>query len=251
VRPVLFELGGVPVPSYAVFVTLGLLCAAWVRRREVARLGYHREAGHAAVGLGALLGGLVGSKLGMLLFVGPADLRELGLAALTGDFTGKTVVGGLAGGYLGVELTKRLVGIRHSTGDGFAVSMPLAQGIGRIGCFFHGCCIGLPWDGPLAVTIAGVPRHPAQLYESAADLALAGTLWAVRRRPRTEGHLFKAALVGYAAIRFVLEPLRGDQGWKIGPLTAVQVVCALTIVGFGAVLARGNPRRSGAEEAAG
>lgn len=240
-RPVLLSIAGLEVPSYAVLVALGIVLAALVRRHEVARLGYDRTPGHAAVGLAALLGGIAGSKLGMALFVPPAELWRLGLAALDGDLTGKTVVGGIAGGYVAVELVKRAVGVRHSTGDGFAVALPLAQGVGRIGCFLHGCCVGAPTDGPLGVVIAGVSRHPAQLYEAGLDLALAGWLWHVRAAPRPAGHLFKQALVGYAAIRFALEPLRGDTGWHIGPLTAVQGVCALAIVSFGIVLARPAP----------
>lgn len=236
VRPVLFTLGSVDVPSYAVLVGLGLVLAAGVRRREVARLGYGRTPGHQVVGFAALLGGLLGSKLGMALFVPPTELVRLGAAALAFDFTGKTVVGGIAGGYLGVELAKRLVGVRHSTGDGFAVALPVAQGVGRVGCFLHGCCVGRPSDAPWAVEVGGVHRHPTQLYEAALDLALAAALWSVRERPRPAGHLFKAALVGYATIRFALEPLRGDTGWTLGPFTAVQWVCLAAIAGFGRVL---------------
>ena len=233
-RPVLFSLGGLDVPSYGVLVTLGIVLVALVRRREVARLGYDRTPGHAAIGFAALFGGLVGSKLGMALFVPPAELVRLGYAALDGDLTGKTVVGGIAGGYLGVELAKKLVGVRHSTGDAFAVSLPLAQGVGRIGCFLHGCCGGVATDAVLAVQ----GRHPTQLYEAALDLGLAGAIWATRTMPRPAGHLFRWALVGYGAIRFALEPLRGDAGWMIGPFTAVQAVCGAAVVGFGVTLLR-------------
>ncbi len=237
-HPVLLSLGALDVPSYAVFVALGIALAALVRRREVARLGYDRTPGHAIIGFAALFGGLFGSKVGMALFVPPTELARLGMAALAFDFTGKTVVGGIAGGYLGVELAKRLVGVRHSTGDAFAVALPLAQGVGRIGCLLHGCCVGAETAGPLGVVIAGVSRHPAQLYEAALDLGLAGWIWSIRDRPRPAGHLFKWTLIGYATIRFVLEPLRGDTGWRVGPLTAVQVVCALAIVALVGSLVR-------------
>lgn len=242
-RPVLVTIFGLPIPSYAVFVGLGIALAAAVRRREVARLGYDRTTGHAVIGFAALFGGLFGSKLGMALFVPPAELLRLGYAALAFDFTGKTVVGGIAGGYLGVELAKKLVGVRHSTGDAFAVALPLAQGVGRIGCFLHGCCEGAVTSGPFGVAVASstgdiATRHPAQLYEAALDLGLAAWIWSVRARPRPSGHLFRTALVGYAAIRFALEPLRGDTGWHVGPFTAVQLACALAIVGFGASLLR-------------
>ena len=228
--PALFTVGGVDVPSYGVFVGLAILAAWRVRRVEVARLGYDRTPGHAGIGFAALLGGIVGAKLGMALFVPPAELLRLGAAALTGDFTGKTVVGGIAGGYLGVELAKKLLGVRHSTGDAFAVSLPLAQGIGRIGCFFHGCCGGRP--------SALLGTHPTQLYEAALDLALAGALWGLRTGERPAGHLVRYALIGYATIRFVLEPLRADNGWMIGPFTAVQVFCAVAASGFAASLRR-------------
>lgn len=242
-HPVLFTVGPVAVPSYAVLVGLGLLLAAAVRRREVARLGYAATPGHHLVGLAALAGGIVGSKLGMALFVPPAELLRLGAAALAFDFTGKTVVGGIAGGYLGVELAKWRLGIRHSTGDAFAVALPLAQGVGRVGCFLHGCCPGRESDLPWSVPLDGVYRHPAQLYEAALDLALAAAVWAVRERPRPAGHLFKATLLGYAAIRFGLEPLRDDTGWRVGPLTAVQWACLAAGLALGAALARPDALR--------
>jgi phosphatidylglycerol:prolipoprotein diacylglycerol transferase len=225
VLPVLFRIGDIPVPSYGVLVTVGLLAAFWVRRIEVARLGYDRSRGHAVIGFAALAGGIIGSKLGMLLFVSPAQLADLGLAALAGDLTGKTVVGGIAGGYLAVEAVKRVVGITVSTGDGFAVSLPLAQGIGRIGCFLHGCCGGVDGSGWLARLTGG--HEPTQLYESALDLGLAATAWHFRTFPLPAGVRFKAVLVGYALVRFALEPFRGDPGWRVGLFTGVQASCLL------------------------
>ena len=249
-RPVLFTLAGVDVAAYAVFVAAGIAAASAVRRAEVRRLGYHATPGHQYVGLFALLGAMVGSKLGMVLFVGPEALAQLGWAALTFDFTGKTVVGGIAGGYLGVELGKKLVGVRHSTGDGFAVSLPLAQAFGRVGCWLNGCCYGTPTDLPVGRLAAGL--HPTQLYEAALDLALASALWATRRRPLPSGHRFRLALAGYGAIRFGLEFFRGDAGWRVGPLTAVQWVCLAAAVGFGGSVLRGVIRtsRSSPENAA-
>lgn len=239
--PVLFSIGGVDVPSYAVMVGLAMLAGWAVRRSEVARLGYTRSPGHQWVGLGALIGAVIGAKGGMLLFA--ADPADLWARMLDLDFTGKTVVGGIGGGYLGVEVTKRLVGVRHSTGDGFAVSLPLAQAIGRVGCFLHGCCPGVAWDGAWAVRSGGVERHPAQLYEAALDLALAGAIWSLRGWRKVEGELFRLYLVGYAGIRFVLEPLRDDATWWIGPFTPVQWVCLVTAIGFGVAVVRGRAAR--------
>src|SRR5215475_7230844 len=56
--------------------------------------------------------------------------------------TGKSITGGLLGGYRGVEIGKRLVGYRNPTGDVFAVAAPVASIIGRLGCILRGCCLG-------------------------------------------------------------------------------------------------------------
>lgn len=237
-RPILFQLGPFPIGSYAFFVGLGFLVAALVRRAEVRRLGYGRNPAHRWVGLGALLGAMVGSKLGMVLFAPPEEVWTLLQVLKDFNFTGKTVVGGLIGGYLGVELTKKLVGIHHSTGDGWAVAVPLGQAIGRVGCFFNGCCYGRETDSPLGVSLLGVMRHPTQLYEAALDLLLAGALWLTRKDPRPEGHLFRRYLVGYALIRFGMEFLRGDNSQTLGPLTLVQWVCLSAALGFSFLIVR-------------
>lgn len=242
--PILFSFpfagGTFALSSYALFVGLAFLAAYLMRRREVKRLGYQKNPAQRWVGLGALLGAVVGAKLGMILFTHPADMQALLALMLDLDFTGKTVVGGIAGGYIGVEISKKLVGITHSTGDGWAVAIPLGQGIGRIGCFLNGCCYGKPTDSPYGVVLEGVLRHPTQLYEAVLDLSLAGLLFSMRTSPRPEGHLFRRFLVGYALIRFFLEFLRGDTGLTLGPLTGVQWVCGVAALVFGGLIVRGE-----------
>lgn len=237
-HPVLFTVAGVSFPTYALFVLLGFAVAMPVRRADAARLGHGAMPGYGWVPLSALLGAVVGAKLGMLLFVPWGDFRALlaGMAEL--DFTGKTVVGALAGGVLAVEITKRRVGITRRTGDAFAVALPLGLACGRIGCFFNGCCVGTAWDGPWAVSIAGVARHPVQLYETGLDLGLAALMASYRGRAWPEGHHFRRMLVGYAGIRLVLETLRDDAQPLLGPLTLIQLVCAATILGYGRTLYR-------------
>ena len=103
---------------------------------------------------------------------------------------GKTIVGALIGGLVGVELEKHWAGLTRRTGDLFA--MPLAAGIvvGRIGCFLSGLAdrtYGTPSRLPWAVDFGdGIPRHPTQLYESAvmavAALVLGRLTW--RHAPR-------------------------------------------------------------------
>jgi phosphatidylglycerol:prolipoprotein diacylglycerol transferase len=94
---------------------------------------------------------------------------------------GKTIVGALALGLLSVELVKRCIGLRQSTGDLYAIPLALGIAIGRIGCFLtglsdntYGTATNLPW----AVRFGdSIPRHPTQLYEIAFLLLLIPILY--------------------------------------------------------------------------
>jgi prolipoprotein diacylglyceryltransferase len=89
---------------------------------------------------------------------------------------GKTIVGALAFGLVSVELTKRYIGLRTSTGDLYAIPLALGIAIGRLGCFLTGLSdntYGTPTNLPWAVNFGdGIPRHPTQIYEIIFLLAL-------------------------------------------------------------------------------
>ncbi|MFZ4580312.1 MAG: prolipoprotein diacylglyceryl transferase [Myxococcota bacterium] len=242
-HPLLATWWGLPVRSYAVAVLVAIAVAWWVRRTELRRLGFARDPRHRWLGLAAVVGAMVGAKLGMLLFEGPEDFVATVARLASLDFTGKTVVGGVIGGFVGVEIAKKRLGVTQRTGDAWAVALPLAQGIGRIGCLLDGCCPGKPTDLPWSIVVDGAARHPAQLYEAALDLTLAATLWAVRNQPRPAGDLFRLYLVGYASIRLGMEFLRSDAVPRVGPLTPVQVLCLAAMLYFGVELVR--RRRAG------
>jgi phosphatidylglycerol:prolipoprotein diacylglycerol transferase len=109
----------------------------------------------------------------------------------------------------------------------------LALGIGRIGCWFAGCCYGTPTPLPWGVVfpeLGPAPRHPLQLYAAAVDLAI---VYAVVGRPLPAGAVAGRALAAFAAARFALEALR-DRGASdfldpIG-LTLAQVLCLVLFV---------------------
>jgi phosphatidylglycerol---prolipoprotein diacylglyceryl transferase len=203
----------------------------YLSRRDMARRGLLTE-GMLVVAAGALVGGLLGALL--LNFPAWAALHwrqwldesfAVRLLMLVG--TGRTWIGALIGGYLVVELTKRALGIRRSTGDSFALALPLGEALGRLGCFASGCCYGTPAHLPWAVYQQGAWRHPAQLYAAAAALLLWLALRPLRDRLPREGDLFKLYLAGYAATRFLLEFLRDHQGAP--GLSAAQWTCLASL----------------------
>ena len=122
---------------------------------------------------------------------------------------GKTIVGGLLGGLLGVELAKRLRGIHRSTGDTFVFPLIAGMLIGRLGCLFggiedntYGNPTGLPW----AVVYAdGIPRHPAPLYEALFLVVVWIAITRCRARLVVPGDAFKLFMASYLAFRFAID----------------------------------------------
>jgi prolipoprotein diacylglyceryltransferase len=161
--------------------------------------------------LGAFLGGTLGAKL-PFAFAGGGDW--LGDAWLA---DGKTVTTGLVGAYLGVELAKWLLGVRTKTGDAFALPLALALAVGRWGCFFHGCCYGVPTELPWGHDFGdGIRRHPTQVYESAFHLVMALVLIASFRSERLADHRLQLYLIAYAGFRFATEFLRPEPVYALG-----------------------------------
>src|SRR5262249_48665327 len=110
---------------------------------------------------------------------------------------------------------------------------------GRMGCLAAGCCYGrpahdLPWAivfrDPRALLppeLLGVPLHPSQIYDGLGDLVLALLLYFFLLKPIEKGKLPRGTLCGaefcgYAVLRFVTEPFRGDAIVTGSGLTAAQ-----------------------------
>jgi prolipoprotein diacylglyceryltransferase len=158
----------------------------------------------AAAAIGALLGSRI---LGLLEYAPARGFHPQQFFAFTGG--GKTIVGGLLGGWLAVELTKRLARIHSRTGDLFAVPLCIGIAIGRIGCFFAGLAddtSGTPTTLPWGVNFGdNIPRHPTQLYELAFLLLLALALHRFNARPHREGLTFRLFMAAYLLWRLLID----------------------------------------------
>jgi phosphatidylglycerol:prolipoprotein diacylglycerol transferase len=232
---VLFKIGPVEIHSYTVCVLTAFLVVGWLAYRE-ARRRLRLNEKTLMVGSVGLVGGVLGAKLGMLVFLGPAEFWRL-LPTIPSH--GSTLFGGLIGGYIAVTVTERLMHVDRCTGDLIAPFLPLGQAIGRLGNFLAGDAYGLPTSLPWSVYQAGAFRHPVQLYELVLDLALFAFLFRRRYVSFRDGELFQIYIVGYSLIRFPLEFLR----YQPTPvpflgLTLVQWVCIAAVLGFGYQLYR-------------
>ena len=212
------------VEASAYFV--GMQLFLWQRRRLALPALADRD--HSlAIGVAAIVGAAVGAKLGYWIedpynaFANFPDWRRL--------LEGKTIVGALLGGLTGVELCKRVLGVRASSGDAFALPLIVGIAIGRIGCFLSGLddhTYGNPTALPWGVDFGdGVPRHPTQLYEIA---FLTGLAYAISRRtgalPR-EGDRFRFFMIAYLGFRLAIDFIKPMPVAYLGFLSGIQLLC--------------------------
>ena len=142
---------------------------------------------------------------------------------------GKSIVGGLLGGWLLVEWAKRRVGETRPTGDLYVVPLAVGLAIGRIGCFLTGLAdhtYGNPTTLPWGVDFGdGVHRHPTQLYESVFALGVAALAYRIgRARAWRPGVLFLAFVIAYLLYRVALERIKPGP-FSYAGLDGIQVAC--------------------------
>lgn len=198
--------------------------AAYKRQRRL-RGDVVQEQQRWSVIAAAAVGALVGSRALGLLEQAPRMHITLSQALLPGG--GKTIVGGLLGGWIGVELAKAAQGIRTRTGDLFAVPLCIGIAVGRIGCLLAGLAddtYGTPTTLPWAVDFGdGIGRHPTQAYEIVFLLCLIGVLRWMEKRPHANGTLFRIFLAAYLAWRFLIDFLKPQP--LVGGLNWIQWAC--------------------------
>ena len=187
----------------------------------------------------AFAGGTLGSKL--LFWMEDPHLTMQHLHDPAYLIGGKTIVGGLLGGVFAVEMMKRYIGFRESTGDLLAVPIAAGLSIGRIGCFLTGLTdntYGTPTTLPWGVDFGdGVHRHPTQVYEIVFLLALIPILLAVQnaiRKPPTNkqraptpfrpGDAFKMFMASYLVFRFLCDFIKPYPAVFLG-LGTIQLAC--------------------------
>ena len=213
--------------AYAVVMIVSVVASIRLMQSRQRRLDLTRSQ-RLLIGVAAFVGSMVGAKTPFLGDRGWGAFYD----GTVWFADGKTILGGIVGGYAAVELAKWIGNIRTRTGDAFALPVAVAVAIGRIGCFVAGCCYGrvttLPWGVgfPLAQDDFGVLRHPTQLYELAFHSVAAATLLVMDRERWLVGNQLKAYLIAYMIYRFLSEWLRPESTVLLN-LTVFQLVSVL------------------------
>ena len=123
-----------------------------------------------------------------------------------------------------------------------APAVPLAHAFGRIGCFFAGCCYGIPFDPPIGICLKNaisnapkeIPLFPVQLLESILNLILALILQICFRKLQKKERVIPFYLSAYAVIRMVTEQFRYDaeRGIWLGLSTSEWISIGIFLCGI-------------------
>lgn len=233
----LFSIGPLNVYSYGLMIALGIIAAVWLAVRRCPDRGLDKDQMFNMGFLGIVVG-VIGAKLMYYIVELPAILQDPSLLL---DITnGFVVYGGIITGILAPYIyarVKKLPFLKYL--DTAIPSIPLAQGLGRIGCFLAGCCYGRPTDAWFGVVFpvdglapAGVPLIPTQLFSSIGDFAIAAfLLWYTRKdKERQEGLATGWYTALYAVGRFIIEFFRDDPRGSVGFLSTSQFIAVIMLV---------------------
>lgn len=234
----LFSFGPITIYFFGLMIAIGALTGLLLFIREAKRRKMDYKLLTDVV-LYSLLGGVVGARLVYVVVYDPSYYLANPIEILFVQNGGLSIHGGILGGlFVGYLLLKHHKLPIWQTLDVVAPSLILAQGISRIGCDVFGGPISsaLPWG----MEVNGQLLHPAQAYEFLMDYLLFGYLWLRLKKPSYTGQVFLHYLIGYMAIRGIVEFVRINP-IVVGPFS-VSHVMSLIGIALGIVLIRYRKR---------
>ncbi|WP_078551486.1 prolipoprotein diacylglyceryl transferase [Bacillus alkalicellulosilyticus] len=238
--PFYIEIGPLSLHPHFLFELLayfiGFRLYLWTRRKE--QMPKDKA---IWVIIGAILGAAIGSKI-LYWFEEPMVTIE-NILNLHYLMEGKTIVGGLLGGLIGVEVAKKVIGWKNSTGDDIVIPLAIGMAIGRVGCFLTGLpdrTHGTPTTWVTGVNFGdGIARHPTQLYEVALLLLFIVFVAILKRNNLIlwEGLLFQLFMITYLSFRFVIEFIKPIPT-SYGVLNHIQIAAILGLLYYVYLLSR-------------
>jgi phosphatidylglycerol:prolipoprotein diacylglycerol transferase len=211
IDPIAFSIGPLAVRWYGLMYLAGFAAGWWLgqRRIKAGRAPITRQQFDDLIFL-AVLGVIVGGRLGYVLFYKPGYYAAHPLEIFAVWQGGMSFHGGLLGVMLAMWIAGRRSKVHFlSLMDFVAPLCPLGIAAGRLGNFINGELYGRVTDLPWGMVFRGAgdaPRHPSQLYQAALEgIALFVLLWWFSSKPRPRGQVSALFLVGYGAFRFIAE----------------------------------------------
>lgn len=232
----LLSLGFVTIPTFYLVQSLALfLCLFFLSLRVEANKAFERKTAFDLCIL-IMISGFLGGRLFHVLYEEPAYYWQYPSQILQFWNGGYVYFGGLI-----LALISSFLFLKYKResflhwGDFLAPVLSLMYALGRIGCFFEGCCYGKYCDLPWAVQ----QRHPTQIYMSLLELL---TFWIIVRLPLQEkaGRIFFTWLTLHSLARFVIEFFRDDDRGAVFINLSISQMISLLILGTSFYFLRKN-----------
>ena len=226
--PVAFEIFGLEIMWYAIFVTGGIVVATLITYFRAPKHGISQDTFLNMVLISVPIG-IIGARAYYVLFNWSNYAGDI-VKILNFRGGGLAIHGGLIAGLAAGAILCLIWKIRPlNLMDLCVPAIALAQSIGRWGNYFNGEAHGGPTDLPWAVIIDGQTYHPTFLYESIWCFILFLILICVDNHRKFEGQVLLLYGILYSLERFFVEALRTDS-LMIGPFKQAQVISLLIIV---------------------
>ncbi|MFH0876600.1 MAG: prolipoprotein diacylglyceryl transferase [Candidatus Omnitrophota bacterium] len=219
-KPILFQCGFLTIYTYGVSVAVAFFVASFLAGREARRRGLDENRIYNLT-IFLLVSGIVGARL---FYVGlnwdyfKTDLLEVFKLQHGGLVWFGGLVGATFAGWIFLKIKRMDV---LATLDLMAPYIALAQAIGRIGCFFNGCCYGKPSAWGIYFPVHETALFPSQLLDSFTLLVIFVVL-RLFSASRNKGVVLSLYLVLASLQRFLMEFLRADTRPFYGPLSIFQ-----------------------------
>ncbi len=229
--PVLLKIGPLTIYSWGFMVSVGIILTLYLAGKKCEEFGVKRESLIELFSF-ILIPGAIFARVFYVLFTEPSLLSEP-LLFLNFFHGGFSIHGAILGGIIGILIfsQQRRVSFFKIT-DLASLFLPLAQSVGRIGCFLNGDSYGTITSVFWGVKFPGLfgKRHPTQIYESILTLFLFIFLYHLYHKKlfKSEGNLTLSYIIGYSLIRFFVEFFRESIFW--GPLKSAQWASLLIII---------------------
>lgn len=224
-HPEFLRIGNFVIYWYGVFVATGVFISSIIFQKISSQKGYSPELTSKII-FWVVIWGLIGGRVLHILVHIPYYYRHpfVILRIRNGGLAVEGAVIAVLIFIISYSKIRRF-NLREML-DIIALSTPIGQAIGRIGCFLNGCCYGKQTGFFLGVKFPfSYGRvHPTQLYYSASYILLFFFLWAVYKRKLKSGIVFSCYLLGFSLIRYLVDMLRGDLSPTFTGLYPTQII---------------------------
>jgi phosphatidylglycerol---prolipoprotein diacylglyceryl transferase len=231
----IMRVGGFAVHYYGLALGAAILAGYFLARKQSWRFGISQD-GVDKLGFWLIAACLVSARAYFVLFEMNYFLRHpLEIFQIWNG--GLSIFGAILGGLAFILFYSRNKAFTAWQAlDLVALVLPLGQAIGRLGNFFNYEAYGSPTNLPWRMYVPNEYRlgleqyyHPTFLYEAIGNLLLFYLLWHLRGKTKP-GDLALMYLLGYSALRFMIEPLRMDSvylgGFRADLIVALAVFFA-------------------------